>query len=699
MPRNPTTGIFDRVSNSFSDPIVNTVIDPGDAIELFNDYDSGLTFDDSDPLILIGSTSGVLTILAPDTASGTLTLPAGTTDFSATGGAGRFVKQNSAGGALTVETVPAGEISAGAALTKTDDTNVTLTLGGTPAAALLVPASITAGWTGQLAVARGGTGAATLTVNGVLYGNGTSAVGATAAGTDGQILRGNSGGAPLWTVTPQIGAASLGTGTLTLGGNTSGAVTIQPQAAAGTYNFNLPTGAGTSGQPLLSGGGGATAMTFGTLGPSGGGTGLTSLGTGVATALGTNVGTAGAFVVNGGALGTPSSGTLTNVTGLPLSGLTAQAAYSFVLNSTGGSASPTAVEISTLATKASPAAGDYVMLSDQAASGEVKKATVSSIAAAGSVASFNGQTGAVVGYWPPQGRVTLTSGTPVMTATTSGQTTVYYTPYVGDLVPLYDGTNVVPTVFAELSQATTDATKSPAAVAANSVYDIFVWDDGGTIRATRGPPWTNDTTRSAGTGIVRIKGILLNDVAITNGPAANRGTYVGSIRSNSSSQIDYIFGGIGAGGVAGNFSVYNAYNQVTVTTFVGDSTDSWTYNVANTWRSANASAGNRVSFLRGLNEDSVLATYVQMVRPDGNTVSAGIGADSTTAPTGIRGSSFFSAGNLFVINNNASYAGTPGFGYRFVQAIEAQNNTTSTTYYGDTGGTFAQSGLTVSLRQ
>lgn len=43
-------------------------------------------------------------------------------------------------------------------------------------------------------------------------------------------------------------------------------------------------------------------------------------GTGVATALAVNVGTAGAFVVNGGALGTPSSGTLTNATGLPLAG-------------------------------------------------------------------------------------------------------------------------------------------------------------------------------------------------------------------------------------------------------------------------------------------------------------------------------------------------------------------------------------------
>lgn len=55
----------------------------------------------------------------------------------------------------------------------------------------------------------------------------------------------------------------------------------------------------------------------------GGGAGVApatvTTGTGVLTALGVNTGSAGAFVVNGGALGTPSSGTLTNATGLPLS--------------------------------------------------------------------------------------------------------------------------------------------------------------------------------------------------------------------------------------------------------------------------------------------------------------------------------------------------------------------------------------------
>lgn len=52
-------------------------------------------------------------------------------------------------------------------------------------------------------------------------------------------------------------------------------------------------------------------------------TGLTGAGTGVLTALGVNVGSAGAFVTFNGALGTPSSGTATNLTGLPIStGLT-----------------------------------------------------------------------------------------------------------------------------------------------------------------------------------------------------------------------------------------------------------------------------------------------------------------------------------------------------------------------------------------
>jgi hypothetical protein len=50
------------------------------------------------------------------------------------------------------------QIPTGAALTKTDDTNVTLTLGGSPSTALVNAASLTLGWTGTLSGTRGGTG-------------------------------------------------------------------------------------------------------------------------------------------------------------------------------------------------------------------------------------------------------------------------------------------------------------------------------------------------------------------------------------------------------------------------------------------------------------------------------------------------------------------------------------------------------------
>lgn len=70
------------------------------------------------------------------------------------------------------------------------------------------------------------------------------------------------------------------------------------------------------------------------------------------------------------------------------------AAYTFKGNNSGSTATPTDVDIAALTTKASPAATDYVILSDQAALGAWKKATVSSIASSGSVSSIAGNTGA-----------------------------------------------------------------------------------------------------------------------------------------------------------------------------------------------------------------------------------------------------------------------------------------------------------------
>jgi len=110
-------------------------------------------------------------------ASGTATRLAGNTTTTK-----QYLSQTGTGTASAAPawaTIAGSDIT-GAALTKTDDTNVTLTLGGTPATALLRAVSLTLGWTGQLSVARGGTGAASFTAGQVLYGNGTSAISSSA---------------------------------------------------------------------------------------------------------------------------------------------------------------------------------------------------------------------------------------------------------------------------------------------------------------------------------------------------------------------------------------------------------------------------------------------------------------------------------------------------------------------------------------
>ena len=52
----------------------------------------------------------------------------------------------------------------------------------------------------------------------------------------------------------------------------------------------------------------------------------------------------------------------------------------------------------------------------------------------------------------PQGRLTLVTATPVMTSNQTGKTTLYYTPYRGATIPIYDGSKWTHRVFSELSK-------------------------------------------------------------------------------------------------------------------------------------------------------------------------------------------------------------------------------------------------------
>jgi len=122
----------------------------------------------------------------------------------------------------------------------------------------------------------------------------------------GQLLVGNAGGTAYAPVSLSSDATVASTGALTLATVNSNVGTYGSATKASVVTVNAK--------------GLVTAVSESTVTPAVGS--VTGLGTGVATSLAVNVGTAGAPVVNGGALGTPSTGSLANCTGLPISGLT-----------------------------------------------------------------------------------------------------------------------------------------------------------------------------------------------------------------------------------------------------------------------------------------------------------------------------------------------------------------------------------------
>ncbi len=156
-----------------------------------------------------------------------------------------------------------------------------------------------------LNVGSGGTGLTSFTLGDLVY---------ASAGTTLSKLAGNT-----TTTRKFLRQTGDGTNSAAPAWDTITAADVPGSALTKTDDTNVTlTLGGTPATALLR----AASITVGwtgTLAPSRGGTGISSLGTGVATALGVNVGSAGAFVTFNGALGTPSSATLTNATGLPVS--------------------------------------------------------------------------------------------------------------------------------------------------------------------------------------------------------------------------------------------------------------------------------------------------------------------------------------------------------------------------------------------
>lgn len=281
----------------------------------------------------------------------------------------------------------------------------------------------------------------------------------------------------------------------------------------------------------------------------------------------------------------------------------------------------------------------------------------------------------------PQGRLSLTSGVAVQTADVSATSSVYYVCARGNNVQI-NGTNLT------IGSCNLTLTLTSGNNASGSVYDIVTINNSGTLAICTPVAWTSTTNRGTGAGTAEIRigsdGLWENANTYTycyNGAtdygsiSAGNAKVVGSVYTTAAGQTSEVFAPAAtAGGGAPVLGLYNFYNRERVIATSRDSSD-WTYNSA-TYRAADNSNNNRVSWLDGLGQSQVAISYAQGVQPPvNNCAGVGVNIDTTTGtPSGGIGGYAFQG---TATNNNDDmmlYSGKAyrGLGFHYGQAMEAR---------------------------
>ena len=275
-----------------------------------------------------------------------------------------------------------------------------------------------------------------------------------------------------------------------------------------------------------------------------------------------------------------------------------------------------------------------------------------------------------------EGRLTLTSNTPVTTSDVTAATTLFFTPFRGSRVALYSGTAWNTRTFSQLSIAV------PAT--ANTMYDVWAFDNAGTVSLEL-TAWSNDTTRATA--------LAMQDGVYVRSSAATR-RYLGSFRTTAvSGQTE---------DSSANRFVWNYHHRVPrVLRPPMETADSWVYTVS-TWRQANANTANQLNFIIGVSEDMVTAQVMAAASSTQASTVLGVslGLDTTSSPA---------AGNInpvvrsqvasssAFLQCHALWSGYPGVGRHYLAWLEFSGATGTTTWLGDGGGTAFFAGMQGSM--
>ena len=372
-------------------------------------------------------------------------------------------------------------------------------------------------------------------------------------------------------------------------------------------------------------------------------TGVSGLGTGVATALAVNTGSTGAFVVNGGALGTPSGGTVTNLTGTASININGTVGATTATTGAFTTVSASGVITSTLTTGTAPftiASTTQVANLNAATAGTATSATTATNLAGGALGSIPYQNAAGTTLFVT-GNITTTPQFVTSTGASSAATAPTLTGSTGsgNVVLATSPTLVTPALGTPASGVVTNLTGT-ASININGTVGATTPSTGAftTLSTTTAIPLT-----SGGTGSTTAAGANANLQTFTTTATASGTTAL----SNTSTYYQYFTGSLAqtitlplntdikngwsfhvANNSTSNLTV-NSNSGALVATIIPQTTQhitcvDATVNTAAAWDSGSTDFGS----LTGTGA-AVLATSPTLVTPALGTPSALVGTNIT----------------------------------------------------------------------
>ncbi len=302
----------------------------------------------------------------------------------------------------------------------------------------------------------------------------------------------------------------------------------------------------------------------------------------------------------------------------------------------------------------------------------------------------------------PQGRLTATSGQPLQIANNISVTALYYTPYVGNIVPIWSTSEgkFNDVLFSELSIVLDSNSSHTGYQSSGSVRDVAIILVGGVPKLATGVAWADIYTLGTGSGTAERE--FINGVWVNKVPQVFRyGTGASDVTTVPAREATIVSAPIFSANGATRFvpnptpiefgrfaEVYfvNIYNQVpyvATESDTGGTSTVWTWNTTGT-RAANGSTSNSIWLLNPLSTGAIYADYTCYAEFAGGTTGLGgvsIGLDSPTIPTSPRKVFKHTGSGTMGLSLTAECTVNPGLGFHAIYAQDTIGGTAMTVSY------------------